>query len=156
MPNASANAACSSNCSIRPGERIGALAAGAKAARSNLASISSITIPGFPGSFGLKLPASAPASIPEKAHAIDDGTVSAIRVCRRLHAIMAALEDISRQARRYARWRGKPIEERRPQRESPLRLGWPPGWRIRATHEVDDILKDCHWLVRNIPKLDTS
>ena len=112
--------------------------------------------PRIPWFLRAQAPASAPASIPEKAHAIDDGTVSAIRVCRRLHAIMAALEDISRQARRYARWRGKPIEERRPQRESPLRVGWPPGWRIRATHEVDDILKDCHWLVRNIPQLDTS
>jgi hypothetical protein len=99
----------------------------------------------------------APAPIPEKAHAIDDGTINAIRLCRRLFAIMGALEDIPRQARRYARWRDKPIDERRPRRESPFRLGWPPGWRIRPTHEVDEILKDCHWLVRNLePQLDTS
>ena len=102
-------------------------------------------------------PAPAPAPIPEKAQAIDDGTVSAIRLCRRLFAIMAALEDIPRHAMRYARWQAKPIEQRRPQRASPFRLGWPPGWRIRSTHEVDEILKDCHWLVRNLePQLDTS
>jgi hypothetical protein len=104
----------------------------------------------------LRPQAPAPAPIPEKTRAIDDGTVSALRLCRRLLAAMDALEDLARQARRYARWRGKPVEQRRPQRESPLRLGWPPGWGIKSTHEVDDILKDCHWLVRNIPMLDTS
>jgi hypothetical protein len=98
----------------------------------------------------------APAPIPEKAHAIDDGTVRALRLCRRLLAAMGALEDLARQARRYARWKAKPLEKRRPQRDSALRLGWPPGWRIRATHEVDEILKDCHWLVRNLPAPDTS
>ena len=108
--------------------------------------------------YGQPQPAApAPAPVPEKDRSVDDGTVSAIRLCRRLIAIMGALEDIPRQARRYARWRGKPLAERRPRRESPLRLGWPPGWRIRATHEVDEILKDCHWLVRNLePQLDTS
>ena len=68
-----------------------------------------------------------------------------------------ALADIPRHALRYARWEAKPIEQRRPRRASPFRLGWPPGWRIKATHEVDEILKDCHWLVRNMePVLDTS
>jgi hypothetical protein len=37
-----------------------------------------------------------------------------------------------------------------------LRFGWPPGWRIKSTHEVDDILKECHWLVRSLPEPDTS
>jgi hypothetical protein len=101
-------------------------------------------------------PAPAPAAPARKAsRAIADGTVSALRLCRRLHATLAALEDIPRQARRYARWRDKPREERRPQRDSPLRLGWPPGWRIKSTHEVDEILKDCHWLVRTLQP-DTS
>ena len=56
---------------------------------------------------------------------------------------------------RYARWEAKPIEQRRPRRASPFRLGWPPGWRIKATHEVDEILKDCHWLVRNMSRSST-
>jgi hypothetical protein len=102
-------------------------------------------------------PAAAHAPIANKAAAIADGTVSAIRLCRRIFAAKAALKDIPRQARRFARWRDKPKDERRPRRASPFRLGWPPGWRIRPTHEVDEILKDCHWLVRNLdPQLDTS
>lgn len=110
--------------------------------------------PRIPSFLRPQAPVPAPAA---KAQAIDDGTVNAIRLCRRLFAAMDALEDLGRQARRYVRWRNKPIEKRRPQRESPFRLGWPPGWRIRATHEVDEILKDCHWLVRNLePQLDTS
>lgn len=104
-----------------------------------------------------QVPAPAPAPIPKKADVIDDGTVSAIRLCRRLVAFADALSDIPRQARRYVRWRQKPIEERRPRRASPFRLGRPPGWRIRPTHEVDEILKDCDWLARNAePALDTS
>ncbi len=110
--------------------------------------------PRIPSFLRPQAPASAPP--PEKARAIDDGTVSALRLCRRLLAAMDALQDLSRQAKRYVRWRGKPLEKRRPQRESPLRLGWPPGWRIRPTHEVDEILKDCHWLARSALTPDTS
>ena len=99
--------------------------------------------------------APAPTPVPEKAQAIDDGTVSAIRLSRRILAFAEALADIPRHAMRYARWRNKPIEERRPQRASPFRLGRPPGWRIRPTHEVDEILKNCHWLVHET-KFDTS
>ena len=111
--------------------------------------------PRIPAFLRPQAPASAPA--PAKAAAIDDGTVSAIRLCRRIFATMDALEDLGRHAMRYARWEAKRIEQRRPQRASPFRLGWPPGWRIKATHEVDEILKDCHWLVRNMePVLDTS
>jgi hypothetical protein len=100
-------------------------------------------------------PAPAPAPIPKKPDGIDDGTVSAIRLCRRIFAMAEALADIQHHAMRYARWEAKPIEQRRPRRASPFRLGWPPGWRIRPTHEVDDILKDCHWLVHET-QFDTS
>jgi hypothetical protein len=105
----------------------------------------------------LRPQAPAPARATAKAGAIDDGTVSANRLCRRILAMKAALEDIRRHALRYARWEAKPVEQRRPPRASPFRLGWPPGWRIRPTHEVDELLKNCHWLVRNAePPLDTS
>ena len=50
----------------------------------------------------------------------------------------------------------QPNEERRPRRERALRFGWPPGWRIKPTHEVHEILKECHWLVRSLPEPDTS
>jgi hypothetical protein len=99
----------------------------------------------------------APAPIANKAGAVDGGTVRAIRLCRRILAMKAALEDIRRHALRYARWEAKPVEQRRPRRASPFRLGRPPGWRIKPTHEVDELLKNCHWLARNAePQLDTS
>ena len=95
------------------------------------------------------------APIPGKADPIDDGTVSAIRLCRRIFALADALADISRHAKRFLRWERKPVEQRRPARGSPIRPGRPPGWRIRATHEVDEILKNCHWLV-NETRFDSS
>ena len=61
-------------------------------------------------------PAPAPAAPAlEKDDAIDDDTVNAGPLCRRLAAIKYALEDIPRQAKRLARWWARPVEERRPQ-----------------------------------------
>jgi hypothetical protein len=106
--------------------------------------------------FGPKEPPPAPpAPLVEQETAFDDGTVSATHLCRRIFALADALADIPRQAQRYLRWERKPIEVRRPQRASPFRVGRPPGWRIRAAHAVDEILKDCHWLV-NETRFDTS
>ncbi|MBL8908666.1 MAG: hypothetical protein JNM20_18490 [Rhizobiales bacterium] len=107
----------------------------------------------------LRPQAQAPAPAPdmEVKAIVDDGTVSAVHLCRRLAAMIDALEDIPRHAMRLARWQAKPIEERRPERWSPLRSGRPPGFRQRPRHEVDEILKDCDWLARNVmPALDTS
>jgi hypothetical protein len=92
----------------------------------------------------------APAPAPE-----EDDTVSAKPLCRRLAAIKLALEDLPRQSRRFARWRARPIEARRPRLATPLRLGSPPGFRKRQTHEVDEILNECDWLARNVPATDT-
>jgi hypothetical protein len=100
-----------------------------------------------------ELAASAPA--PDEEDAVEDDTINAIPLCRRLAAIKRALEDLPRQARRYARWRARPIEARRPQRATPLRPGLPPG-RKKPNHEVDEILIKCHWLARNVPESDTS
>lgn len=86
-----------------------------------------------------------------------DGLVSASRLCRRLAAIKSALEDLPRQARRYAHWQARPLERRRPLRDSALRSGTPPGHRRRPVHPVDEILAECHWLARHPPSvLDTS
>jgi hypothetical protein len=104
----------------------------------------------------LRGPDPTPAPVREKNVAVKDGTVSAKRLCRRLFALIHALKNMEREAKRYARWLGQPVEERRPRRERALRFGWPPGWRIKSTHEVDDILKECHWLVRELPEPDTS
>jgi len=97
----------------------------------------------------------AQAPVTGNAGPLDDGSVSALRLCRRIIALADALADIPRHARRFLRWERKPIEKRRPSRASPFRVGRPPGWRIRATHEVDEILKNCHWLV-NETRFDTS
>jgi hypothetical protein len=86
----------------------------------------------------------------------EDDTVNAKPLCRRLAAIKGALEDLPRQARRLARWQARPIEARRPRLANSLRLGPPPGRRIRPRHEVHEILKECHWLARNVPVPDTS
>jgi hypothetical protein len=38
-----------------------------------------------------------------------------------------------------------------------LRSGRPPGFRQRNKHEVDEILKECDWLARNVePPLDDT
>ena len=63
----------------------------------------------------------------EPASEEEDDTVNARPLCRRLAAIKRALEDLPRQARRFARWRARPIEARRPRRATPLRRGSPPG-----------------------------
>jgi hypothetical protein len=101
--------------------------------------------------------APVPPPVPDVEERVDDGTVDARHLIRRLLAITDALQDIPRQAMRLARWQARPIEERHPQRESPLRVGRPPGFRKRQIHEVDEILKECHWLARNVqPQLDDT
>jgi hypothetical protein len=85
-----------------------------------------------------------------------DDTVNVKPLCRRLAAIKRALDDLPHQARRLARWRARPIEARRPRLATPLRLGAPPGRRSRPTHEVHEILKECHWLARTVPVPETS
>jgi hypothetical protein len=101
--------------------------------------------------------APAPPPVPDADETVDDGTVDARHLIRRLLAITDALQDIPRQAMRLARWQARPVEERRPERWSPMRPGRPPGFRQRPIHEVDEILKECHWLALSAhPQLDTS
>ncbi len=113
--------------------------------------------PRIPRFLRSQAPVPAPV-IAEIEEPVDDGMVDAGPLIRRLLAAKYALEDIQRQARRYALWSGKPFEERHPQRRSALRVGRPPGYRQRPKYEVDEILKECHWLARNVmPALnDTS
>jgi hypothetical protein len=85
-----------------------------------------------------------------------DHTVDAGPLCRRLAAIRAALTDLPHQAQRYARWRARPPEARRPRRPDSLRSGPPPGLRRKPGREVDEILAECHWLARHAAASDTS
>jgi hypothetical protein len=94
-------------------------------------------------------PVTAPVSPP-------DGLINAARLTRRLQALKAALEDLPRQARRMARWRARREAEKAPKFKSPLRPGQPPGHRWKPTHEVDEVLTECHWLAWEALKPDTS
>lgn len=38
----------------------------------------------------------------------------------------------------------------------PMRLGHPPGWRRRATREVDDVLRECHAMACHAMRRDSS
>lgn len=85
-----------------------------------------------------------------------DSTINAARLARRLSAIKSALDNLPREARRLARWRAR-VAARPPEKfRRPLRLGPPPGHRKQQEHEVDEILKDCHWLAWEAARLDTS
>ena len=97
------------------------------------------------------------AAAQAKQKVVDDGMVNAAPLIRRLMACADALTDIPRHALRLAQWQARPKEERRPERWSPLRPGRPPGYRRRAIHEVDEILKECDWLARlGHPELDDT
>jgi hypothetical protein len=92
----------------------------------------------------------------EPAPPPDDGKVNAARLCRRLAAIKAALEDLPRQAKRLARWRARRNGMTMPKFRDPMRPGRAPGYRKRHRHEVDAVLKECHALAWYALKPDTS
>lgn len=94
-----------------------------------------------------------PVAPPPQAHL---PTVNPSRLCRRLLAVRQALENLPHQARRYARWLARPLDQRRPKRTSALRPGRPPGHRKIAILTVDEILQDCDWLAREARQSDTS
>jgi hypothetical protein len=75
---------------------------------------------------------------------------------RRLQALKAALDDLPRQARRLTRWRLRRQNVPRLKYKSPLRPGPPPGHRRKKTHEIDEILTECHGLAWDALKPDTS
>jgi hypothetical protein len=95
-----------------------------------------------------------------------DDPVSAAGVARRLAALAAALEDLPRQARRFARWKAR-LDAGLVRRISPLRGGPPPGGRLRRydpdaprrrnTREIDEILVHAHDLaLYALERPDTS
>lgn len=93
-----------------------------------------------------------------------DATVGASRLTLRLFALGAALDDLPRQALRYARWRERAAapSPRRINRIAPLRPGRPPGWRKPDTpraHAVHGVLDTTHglalWAMER-PRRDSS
>lgn len=82
-----------------------------------------------------------------------DDPVPALLLCRRMQALHHALADLPKQAQRLAREMAKrAVAPPGPGRVPPLRGGLPPGYRQRPVHEVDEILRDCHFLARQEPE----
>ena len=98
---------------------------------------------------------SAPQSAPDPTPP-PDGLVNAARITRKLNALKLALDDLPRQAKRLARWRLKREKAKSPKFKSPLRPGRPPGSRRKPTHEVDEVLTECHGLACWAMEPDTS
>ena len=85
-----------------------------------------------------------------------DGLINSARLTRRLQAITSALENLPRQALRLARRRLRREKVQSLKFKSPLRPGPPPGHRRKKTHEVDELLTECHALACYAMKPDTS
>jgi hypothetical protein len=89
---------------------------------------------------------------------VRDGKVNAASLIARLQAIAFALGDLNHQAKRYLRWRARRerISKTRLIYVNPIRPGPPPYVHKKARHEVEEILRDCHWLAWEARKLDSS
>jgi hypothetical protein len=95
-----------------------------------------------------------------------DDPIDASHIHRRLEALAAALDDLPRQARRFASWRdgvgareqhGPDVGAQKHRRIWPLRPGRPPGSLRRPVHEIHDILDRIHGLAFwALERLDTS
>ena len=84
---------------------------------------------------------------------LDHQPIDATQIGQRLNALMRALENLPRQARRLIRWQAKrdaALMAHRPTRMSPMRPGLPPGWRERKVHEIDTVLRECHGLAHDL------
>ncbi len=81
---------------------------------------------------------------------------SAEQLCRRLATVAQALETIPHQAQRLARWQQRRKVMEKPKFTSPLRPGLPPGLRVKPTAEVDFVLQECHGLVWDALREDSS
>jgi hypothetical protein len=95
-----------------------------------------------PGLFDPVFP--EPAPVPSSDDPIDTSAL-----LRRIAALKAALDNLPRQARRLARWKARRELARRaevwkPDRSSPMRPGFAPGFHRTNRQEIDGILADCH------------
>ena len=103
----------------------------------------------FPGSI-------APSPITPRRPPARDDRLDATRLALRLAALGAALDDLPRHARRFARWTAR-RQDVPTRRIWPLRPGRPPGQRARRTHEIHEILHDLHGLAFDVlERRDTS
>jgi hypothetical protein len=113
----------------------------------------------------------APFPVSPRRPPAPDDPLDASHLALRLQALRAALDDLPRQARRFARWQARGAgavgtqtretrdaagaQNKKPGRARrvwPLRPGRPPGQRPsnRRTHEVHEILHDLHGLAFDV------
>ena len=102
----------------------------------------------------------------EKQRRLQEASLSAKGLCRRLNAMMVALDDLEGQALRMAKLEARMKRRFERTGEPHLRLirrGRPPGFRQvpeHGRHEVDGALKECHRLANlaeiDFPPPDTS
>jgi hypothetical protein len=97
-----------------------------------------------------------PAPTPPSPSQDGDGLIDARHLVRRLEAVRLALADLPGQARRLVRARARRDTIPRLQFLAPLRPGRPPSYRKKPTHEVDAVLKECHWLACDVLWPNTS
>jgi hypothetical protein len=85
-------------------------------------------------------------SIPVRLPPSPFDPLDATRLGMRLHALGQALDDLPREALRFARWQARQHRARAAGkiRRWPLRPGQPPGSRVK--HDVQDILTHAHQL----------
>lgn len=95
------------------------------------------------GLIGFGLPAISKNPAPS-----DTDQMDAARLCRRVAALQRALESLPAQAKRLLRWQARRARSAKPGRVSPLRTGRPPGYKERARHGVDVLLRECDDLAR--------
>ncbi len=82
--------------------------------------------------------------------------IDATRLRSRLRLLAQILDDLPRQARRFARWRARSYAGLT-RRLWPLRPGRPPGSRRKANHPADDVLVATHGLAFDaLARRDTS
>jgi hypothetical protein len=87
---------------------------------------------------------------------LEDGSVNATRLLRRLAALKLALETLPAQAKRLARWKARRARMPGFIYRSPLRPGPPPGHRRKPKEEIDFVLEECHGLAWDALREDTS
>ncbi|MFN0193636.1 MAG: hypothetical protein ACKVP5_16965 [Aestuariivirga sp.] len=95
---------------------------------------------------------------PVKPAPPQDGKVDGARLQRRLQAIRNALDNLPREVQRLLRWKVKREKtyETRLIYTNPIRPGPPPYVHEKPRHEVEDVLRECHWLAWEARGLDTS
>lgn len=90
------------------------------------------------------LPKAFPAFEPDPTALVD-----ARALCRRILVLERALQDLEGQAARLACWRARRTSPTcRPRRWSPMRPGFPPGWRKRPKTQIEEVLKECEFFAR--------